>query len=243
MIFDVLTLFKDAYAGLNVGIIADALEKKLFSLNLHNVRDYTADKHNHCDDSPYGGGAGMIMSVQPIVDCICAVDPEHTAIRIAMSPRGVTLNHELCVSLSKNERLLFLAGNYEGIDQRAIDSCIDMEISLGDYVLTSGDLPIMVTINAIARHINGVLGSSDSLNEESFTSGLLEYPQYTRPAVYNDMAVPDVLLSGNHAEIAKWRMEKQLEVTEKFRFDLYEKYIAEHPPIPKKQKKPKRSQQ
>ncbi len=219
----VLTLFPKAYQGLMVGILQKALDAEKFSMEIYNIRDFSEDKHKKCDDYPFGGGAGMLMTPQPIYDCVQAADPEHKAKRIYLSPKGETLSQKKVLSLSKEEELLFLCGSYEGVDQRVIDLCIDEELSIGDYVLTSGDLPCMVTINAIARYVEGVLGSEESTEEESFAAGLLEYPQYTRPQEFRGLRVPDVLVSGNHAEVAKWRRERQLELTKKLRPDLLKK--------------------
>lgn len=216
----VLTLFPEAYEGLRVGILDKAIKGGKFNLDLYQIRDYSLDKHKKVDDAPFGGGAGMLMTPQPIYDAMQAADPEHKCRRIYLSPRGATLTQEKVVALSKEEDLLFLSGSYEGVDQRVIDLCIDEEISIGDYVLTSGDLPCMVTINAISRYLEGVLGSEESTDEESFASGLLEYPQYTRPQEFMGLKVPEVLVGGNHGEVAKWRREQQLEITRRLRPDL-----------------------
>ena len=199
------------------------MENGLISVKAVNIRDYTADKHGKCDDTPFGGGAGMVMTPQPIHDAIKALDPGREALRIYMSPKGKTLAQATVLRLAKQERLLILCGNYEGVDQRVIDEDIDEEISIGDYVLTGGELPAMVLINACSRYVKGVLGSEHSTDEESFVGGLLEYPQYTRPREYLGREVPAVLLSGDHAAIAKWRREKQLEITRERRPDLLEK--------------------
>ena len=219
----VLTLFPEAYDGLKVGILERALKAEKFSLELIQIRDYSTDKHKKVDDAPFGGGAGMLMTPQPIYDAVMAADPEHKCRRVFLSPRGRTLTQDKVVSLAREEDLLFLCGSYEGVDQRVIDLLIDEEISIGDYVLTSGDLPCMVTINAISRYLTGVLGSEESTAEESFASGLLEYPQYTRPQEFMGMKVPEVLVGGNHGEVAAWRREKQLEITRALRPDLLEK--------------------
>ncbi len=216
----VLTLFPEAYAGLTVGIIDKALKAGKFSLELYQIRDYSLDKHKKVDDAPFGGGAGMLMTPQPIYDAIKDADPEHKCRRIYLSPKGATLTQDRVVSLAKEQDLLFLCGSYEGVDQRVIDLCIDEELSIGDYVLTSGDLPCMVTVNAIARYLDGVLGSEESTEEESFASKLLEYPQYTRPQEFMGLKVPEVLVGGNHGEVAKWRREKQIELTRALRPDL-----------------------
>ena len=220
MKIDVATLFPEAFDGLKVGVVGKALAKGLFELRLHNIRDYSADKHRRCDDYPFGGGAGMLMTPQPLHDCINAIDPAHRARRIYLSPKGKTLTQRRVVELAGEEALLFVCGAYEGVDQRVIDLDIDEEMSIGDYVLTGGEIAAMAAINAISRYIPGVLGSEQSTDEESFSDGLLEYPQYTRPAVFDGVAVPDVLLSGNHAEVDKWRRARQLELTRKLRPDL-----------------------
>ena len=223
MRIDVATLFPEMFESLKCGVIGKAIERGLISVNAVNIREYTADKHGKCDDTPFGGGAGMVMTPQPIHDTIRALDPDRSALRIYMSPKGKTLEQATGRRLAKWERLLILCGNYEGVDQRVIDEDIDEEISIGDYVLTGGELPAMVLINACARYVKGVLGSEQSTDEESFSDGLLEYPQYTRPREYLGREVPEVLLSGDHAAIAKWRREKQLEITRERRPDLLEK--------------------
>ncbi len=214
MKIDVLTLFPDMLRPmLSESILGRAVESGILNVTLTNIRDYTLDKHRRTDDYPFGGGAGMVMSVQPIQDAVNACDPEHHARRIYMSPRGRTLNQKIVEELAKEDHLLFLCGHYEGVDQRAIDACIDEELSIGDYVLTGGELGALVTIDAVARLVDGVLGSSESGLDESFSTGLLEYPQYTRPSVYRGMAVPEVLQGGDHALITAWRREQSLEIT------------------------------
>lgn len=220
MKFSVLTLFPEIYSVLNESIIGKALEKNAFFVNIYNIRDFSTDKHKKCDDTPFGGGAGMVMTPQPIYDTIKAVDEEHSALRIYLSPKGKVLNQALVKELSKNEHILLLNGSYEGIDQRILDSEIDMEISIGDYILTSGDLGSLVLINSVARYIPNVLGSTESTEEESFSGNLLEYPHYTRPQQFNGVNVPDVLLSGNHKEIAKWRKEQSVLITKERRPEL-----------------------
>ena len=208
---------------MHVGIIGKAIEKGLVELECVNIRDYSKDRHRKTDDYPFGGGAGMVMTVQPLHDCVNAIDPKRKYKRIYMSPRGATLAQDKVVELSKEENLLFICGSYEGVDERFIELDVDEELSVGDYVLTGGELPCMVTVNAIARYVDGVLGSEQSVEEESFSNGLLEYPQYTRPAVFEGLAVPDVLLSGNHAAVDEWRKAKQIEITRERRPDMYEK--------------------
>ena len=220
MRIEVLTLFPEMFNSLNVGILKKAQDNGLFSVNVTNIRDYSLDKHHKVDDTPFGGGAGMVMAPQPLHDAICSIDKDHVCRRIYLSPKGKTLSQSKVEELSKEKNLMFVCGNYEGIDQRVIDLDIDEELSIGDYVLTGGELPAMVTINAVVRYIDGVLGNSASVNEESFSNGLLEYPQYTHPQEFEGLKVPEVLLSGNHQNIAKWRYEKQLEITKERRPDL-----------------------
>ena len=222
MKIDVLTLFPEMFDALNASLTGKAREKGLYSLNCHNIRDYTTDKHKKCDDTPFGGGAGMVMTPQPIHDCISAVDPEHRALRIFMSPRGKVLKQSLVKELSARDNLLILCGHYEGVDQRVLDMDIDMELSIGDYVLSGGEIPAMVLIDSILRYVPDVLGNCESTVDESFSQPLLEYPQYTRPQNFLGMEVPEVLLSGHHANIEKCRHEKSLEITRKNRPDLLE---------------------
>ncbi len=221
MKIEVLTLFPEMLAPMLSGsFLGRAVEAGHLEVNLTNIRDYTKDKHRRTDDYPFGGGAGMVMFPQPIVDAIEARDPEHRARRIYMSPRGRTLTQKVVEELAQEESLLFLCGHYEGVDQRVLDLCIDEELSIGDYVLTGGELGALVTIDAVSRLIPGVLGCDESSEDESFSMGLLEYPRYTRPADYRGMRVPDVLLGGNHADITAWRREQSLEITRKSRPDL-----------------------
>lgn len=220
MRISIATLFPEIFDALNVGILKRAQDKGLLEINTFQIRDYSLDKHKKVDDAPFGGGAGMVMTPQPLHDTIKAIDPKHEYKRIYLSPRGERLNQSLVEKLSKEDKLLFVCGNYEGIDQRIIDLDIDMELSIGDYVLTGGEIPALVAINAISRYVDGVLGNSQSTSEESFSNGLLEYPQYTHPQVFEGLEVPEVLLSGNHQLVDKWRYEKQLEITKERRPDL-----------------------
>lgn len=222
MKIDVLTLFPEMFVALDSSLMGKAKEKGLFELNCHNIRDYSLDKHKKCDDTPFGGGAGMVMTPQPIHDCINAVDPEHKALRIYMSPRGKRLNQQTVAELSEQTSLLILCGHYEGVDQRVLDLDIDMEISVGDYVLSGGELPAMTLIDAVLRYVPDVLGNSQSTVDESFSDNMLEYPQYTRPQEFCGLAVPEVLISGNHQNIDKWRREQSLEITKRVRPDLLE---------------------
>lgn len=215
----VLTLFPEMFAPLKESIIGRAISGGKLNINIVNIRDYAENKHLKCDDYPFGGGAGMVMMPQPIGSAIEAADPDHRAHRIFLSPRGRTFNQKIAVELAQKNDLLLLCGHYEGVDQRVIDMYIDEELSLGDFVLTGGELPAMVVCDCVARYVDGVI-SGESLKDESFAAGMLEYPQYTRPAVYKGVSVPEVLLSGNHGEVEKWRRQKSLEITQKNRPDL-----------------------
>jgi len=218
MKFDVLTLFPEMFEPLNASIIGRAREKNLIEINLINIRDFSKDKHKKVDDTPYGGGAGMVMMPDVVYDAYKSVGDENAKV-IYMSPQGQKLNQKKVEELAKQEHLIILCGHYEGIDQRVIDKIVDEEISIGDYVLTGGELPAMVLIDAVSRYNSGVI-AEESRAEESFTNGLLEYPQYTRPEVFEGEKVPEVLLSGHHANIEKWRKEKALEITKLKRPDL-----------------------
>lgn len=215
----VLTLFPEMFAPLYESVIGRAVSGGKLNIKIVNIRDYAENKHFKCDDYPFGGGAGMVMMPQPIGSAIEAVDPDHRAHRIYMSPRGRVFTQKRAVELSRLGDILILCGHYEGVDQRVIDLYIDEELSVGDYVLTGGELPAMVVCDCVARYVEGVI-SGESLKDESFSAGLLEYPQYTRPAVYKGLSVPEVLLSGNHEKVEKWRREQSLEITRKNRPDL-----------------------
>lgn len=221
MKFDVLTIFPEYFDVLNQSLLGKAIDSGKFGVEITNIRDFSKDKHLKTDDTPYGGGAGMVMTPDPIVSAIEAVDPKHEAWRVYMSRAATKLCQKKVESLAKEDRILILCGDYEGVDQRALDICIDEELSIGDYVLTGGELPALVVINTVARYLDGVLGCDESTKEESFSNGLLEYPQYTRPEVYRGRGVPEVLLGGNHKHIAMWREEKSLEITMKNRPDLF----------------------
>lgn len=220
MKISVLTIFPEMYEALNSSVIGKALEKELFSVEVYNIRDYSLNKHKKCDDYPFGGGAGMVMTPQPLHDAITAADPAHEAVRIYLSPKGKTLDQKTVTELAKLDHIVLINGSYEGIDERIIELDVDRELSIGDYVLTSGDLASLVVINAVARYIPDVLGSEQSTDEESFSEGVLEYPQYTRPQEFMGLRVPEVLLSGNHAEIAAWRRKESLRITAERRPDL-----------------------
>lgn len=220
MKFDVLTLFPEMFEPLKQSIIKRASEKKLIDINLVNIRDFSEDKHNKVDDTPYSGGAGMLMKPDVVDRAYNSVKSENAKV-IYLTPQGKMLNQKIVKDLSKQEHLILLCGHYEGIDQRVLDKIVDEEISIGDYVLTGGELPAMVLIDSVSRYVEGVL-SNESTEEESFSNGLLEYPQYTRPEVFDNVKVPDVLISGHHENIRKWRRERSLENTFKKRPEMLE---------------------
>lgn len=218
MKFDVLTLFPEMFNNLKQSIIGRAQEKELIDINLINIRDFSTNKHKKVDDTPYGGGAGMVMMPDIVYSAYNSVKKENAKV-IYMSPQGKTLNQKKVEDLAKHEHLIILCGHYEGIDQRVLDKIVDEEISIGDYILTGGELPAMVLIDSVSRYIEGVLKKA-SIKEESFSDGLLEYPQYTRPEIFEGEKVPEILLSGHHEKIEQWRKQKSLEITKKKRPDL-----------------------
>lgn len=248
MYFHVLTLFPDmVLQGLNTSIIGRAVEKGSIFIDAVNIRDYTLDKHGKVDDYTYGGGAGMLMQAQPVYDACIAVQRQIAARRengavmagngaqaqdgrrprvIYVTPQGRVFHQDMAKELAKEEDLIFLCGHYEGIDERVLEEVVTDFVSIGDYVLTGGELAAMVMIDAIARLVPGVLHNDDSAVTESFHDGLLEYPQYSRPEVWRDKRVPEVLLSGDHAKVEAWRYEQSVERTRRLRPELYEKYIA-----------------
>ena len=219
MKFSVLTLFPKMFSVLDESIIGRAKEKELIEIELINIRDFSKDKHKKVDDTPYGGGAGMVMIPDVVYDAYSSIPNKENAKVIYLSPQGKRLNQAKVQELSEEEHLILLCGHYEGIDQRVLDEIVDEEISIGDYVLTGGELPAMVLIDSVSRYVEGVL-KEESTQEESFSNGLLEYPQYTRPEVFRGKKVPEVLLSGHHENIQKWRQEKSLEITKLKRPDL-----------------------
>lgn len=219
MKFDVLTLFPEMFETLKESIIGKALERKIIEINTINIRDFSKNKHKKVDDTPYGGGAGMVMMPDVVYDSYMSIQHKENAKVIYLSPKGKVLNQQKVEELSKQEHLILLCGHYEGIDQRVLDEIVDEEISIGDYVLTGGELPAMVLIDSVSRYVEGVL-NKESVSEESFTNGLLEYPQYTRPEVFLNKKVPEILLSGHHENIKKWRREQSLEITKQKRPDL-----------------------
>ena len=219
MKIDILTLFPEMFVPLRESIIGRAVAGGKIEINVTNIRDFSLDKK--CDDYPYGGGAGMVMMPQPIASAIEFVDPEHKARRIYLSPKGRTFSQKMLGRLSSYSHIVLLCGHYEGVDQRVLDLCIDEEISLGDFVLTGGELPAMVVADCLARFQGGVL-SEGSLVDESFTNGLLEYPQYTRPQNFRGLEVPEVLVSGDHGKVDAWRLEQSEKLTKELRPDLWE---------------------
>jgi tRNA (guanine37-N1)-methyltransferase len=220
MKIDVLTLFPAMFAGpLDESIVKRAREANLLDLKIHNLRDWTHDRHKTVDDRPFGGGPGMLLKVEPLFEAIESLQREQTKV-IFLSPAGRKFDQSIAREVAQSEDLLLVCGSYEGFDERVREALADDELSIGDYVLTNGALPAMVVIDAVARLLPGVLGDDESSHDESFSQGLLEYPQYTRPAEFRGMKVPDVLLSGNHAEIEKWRREQAKLRTEQQRPDL-----------------------
>ena len=241
MQIDIMTLFPDmCNAYLNESIIGRARKKGAVSAECFNIRDYTLNKQKQTDDAPFGGGMGMVMYCQPIYDCFKAIC-EKRGTRphlIYMSPCGQVLKQEKVKELSQMDNICILCGHYEGVDQRVIDEIVDEEISIGDYVVTGGEMPALILSDAIMRLCDGVLSDPECYSDESHFNGLLEYPQYTRPAVWMDREVPEVLRSGHHANIVKWKEEQALERTKERRPDMYDAYLAVHPSnINKKRKK------
>ncbi len=229
MKINVLTLFPDMVkAGLSESIIGRAQFEGHLRLNIHNYRDFASNARRAVDDAPYGGGNGLVMQVEPVKNALSVIDPKHQSHIIYVTPKGKPLTQERVKTLSESENLTILCGHYEGIDQRIIDNFVDEEISIGDYVLTGGELAAMVLVDAVVRLRKGVLGKDESAEEESFEDNLLEYPHYTRPSDYYGKKVPEVLLSGNHKKIAEWRYSQQLELTYQRRPELFQKHLASY---------------
>ncbi len=223
MRIDILTLFPEMFQNvLGESMLKIAREKELVSFHLHNIRDYSNDKHRCVDDKPYGGGAGMVMKPEPVFNAVEAVEPLDDAVstKILLTPQGETFNQGIADNLSKKTRLMIICGHYEGFDERIRSGIDALEISIGDYVLTGGEIPAMVVIDSISRLVPGVLGGDDSLQDESFVNRMLEYPQYTRPAEFRGMKVPEVLKSGHHSKIEEWRTENAILRTQERRPDL-----------------------
>ncbi len=224
--FDILTIFPDIFSAyLGESILKRAAEKGLIDVGIYNLRDFTSDRHRTVDDYPYGGGSGMVMKIEPIYNAVNSINADGLSRKvILLSPQGRTFDQEMAESLSRdNSRLLFICGRYEGIDERVRELVVDEEISIGDYILTGGELAALVIIDSIARLIPGVLGDEDSVKDESFSWGILDYPHYTRPAEFKGLKVPDVLLSGNHREISRWRRREAIRRTFLRRSDLLQK--------------------
>ena len=221
---NILTTFPEMFGGFfSSSILGRALEQGLLEIRVTDIRPFSASKHHNTDDYPFGGGAGMVMMAQPVIDAMTAAREDFpSARRIYLGPRGKTLTTSLARELASEKELILLCGHYEGVDQRALDTCVDEEISIGDYILTGGEPAAMVLVDCVSRFIPGVLGSAESAEEESFSDGLLEYPQYTRPRSLNGMEVPEVLLNGDHAKIREWRRRESLKATLLFRPDLLE---------------------
>lgn len=231
MNFYVMTLFPDMITdGLNTSITGRAIEKGLLSVQCVDIRDFSTNKHMKVDDYPYGGGAGMVMQAEPVCGAFDSIVKKagHRPRVVYMTPQGHTFTQKMAHEFAKEEDLVILCGHYEGIDERALEAIVTDYVSIGDYVLTGGELPAMVVIDTVSRLVPGVLNNSESAETESFENGLLEYPQYTRPVEFNGKKVPDVLLSGNHGKVDEWRHQKSLERTKKFRPDMYEAYVQEH---------------
>jgi tRNA (guanine37-N1)-methyltransferase len=246
MDFHVMTLFPEMVSqGLSTSILGRAMEKNLISLECINIRDYSADqKHHKVDDYTYGGGAGMLMQAQPVYDCYKSlesrIDPQHTKRVIYVTPQGSVFNQQMAMEFAKSDDLIFLCGHYEGIDERVLEEIVTDYVSIGDYVLTGGELPAMVMIDTISRLVPGVLNNDISAETESFTDGLLEYPQYSRPEEWMGKKVPPILLSGDHKKVDEWRLMMSLERTKERRPELYEAWMAAHPPKPPKRRRKRR---
>ncbi len=231
MNFYVMTLFPDMIInGLNTSITGRAIDKGLMSVEAVDIRDFSTNKHMKVDDYPYGGGAGMVMQAEPVCAAFDSIVKKagHRPRVVYMTPQGHTFTQQMAHEFANEQDLVILCGHYEGIDERTLETIVTDYVSIGDYVLTGGELPAMVVIDTISRLVPGVLNNSESAQTESFENGLLEYPQYTRPVEFNGMRVPDVLLSGNHGKVAEWRHEKSLERTKKFRPDMYEQYLKDN---------------
>lgn len=225
MTFNIITLFPEFFSSpFSTGLPGKAVKAGLLKLNLVDLREFSENKYKRCDDYPYGGGSGMVLSALPLKKAIESLS-EESSLNLLPSPGGVLLDQKMVKSLGKNKNLTIICGHYEGVDQRIIDKYVDYEISIGDYILSGGEFAALVIIDSIARYIPGFMSNPDSLWEESFENSLIEYPQYTRPEVAGEMRVPDVLLSGNHHEIKKWRLNASIEKTKKVRPDLYRKYL------------------
>ena len=244
--FDIMTLFPELVETvLSASIIGRAQKSGAIEVETHQIRDFSEDKHRRVDDTPYGGGKGMLMAAQPIWRCYRSIVGERgktdrTRV-IYLSPTGQVLTQKRATELARDfDQLILLCGHYEGVDRRVIDEIVDEEISIGDYVLTGGEVPACILVDCVSRMVPGVLADEECYEKESIASGLLEYPQYTKPAVWQGREVPAVLLSGDHAKVDRYRLESALELTQKNRPDLYEAWMLEHPPVPPKPKRRKK---
>ena len=219
MKIDILSLFPEMFSALNCSLIGKAQQKGLVEINVIDFRQFSTDKHKKVDDYPFGGGAGMLLKVQPLFDAVNSIKRKNSKV-ILLSPRGRVYNQQIVKEYSKCEHLILVCGHYEGVDERFIELCVDEELSIGDFVLTGGEIPAMVVVDSVCRYIDGVLHNAETVSEESFSSNLLEYPQYTRPQEFMGLSVPNILISGNHQEVEKWRKEKSIEITKKRRPEL-----------------------
>ena len=247
MRFDVMTLFPEMVERtLSESIIGRAQTAGIIEVKCHNIRDFSTDKHRKTDDTPYGGGLGMVMTCQPIYDCYRHVKseiPEGNRTRVIyMSPKGRIFSHDIARELAEYDNLIFLCGHYEGVDQRVLDEIVDEDISIGDYVLTGGELPACIIIDAVSRLKDGVLADSECYENESHASGILEYPQYTKPRVFLEREVPEILLSGDHAKIDRWRLEEAVRITKERRPDLLELHPEIEESLKPKEKKKRKTQ-
>ena len=242
MNYHVMTLFPEMInSAMSTSILGKAIDKGLISLNAVNIRDFTKDRHKKVDDYTYGGGAGMLMQAQPIYDCFMhildGIDSKPRVIYV--TPQGRVFDQNMARELSKEQDIVFLCGHYEGVDERVLEEIVTDYVSIGDYVLTGGELPSLVMMDCISRLVEGVLSNEESAQTESFDDGLLEYPQYSRPEVWMGKRVPEILMSGHHENVEKWRHEQALLRTKERRPELYDKYMAEHPVVEKKKRRKK----
>ena len=229
MKINIMTIFPNMFNDFKrESLIGKAIDKNILEVNVYNIRDYTLQRANSVDDEVYGGGNGMLMMAQPIYDCYKKIVEGKSNVKTYyMSPKGKTFNQDMAISMSKLDEIIILCGHYEGVDERALQLINAEEISIGDYVLTGGEIPAMVVIDSLARFVKGVLSNEESTDEESFRNNLLEYPQYTRPYEYEGLKVPDILISGDHKKVSNWKLEQSIEITKKNRPDLYEKYLKD----------------
>lgn len=234
MKFDILTLFPEMIEqACSHSIMKRAIDSGVLKINTINPRDFTLDKHNKVDDTPYGGGAGMVLMAQPYVDAYESIERAENTITLMMTPQGERFDNKMCTELAKYDQIVILCGHYEGFDERIRTIIQPKEVSIGDFVLTGGELPALCLMDSVSRKLDGTLGKIESMEEDSFENGLLEYPQYTKPREYRGLNVPEVLLNGNHALINEFRYNEQLKRTKERRPDLYEKYVSNHNPSTK----------